>query len=249
MKSINLVSYSLSVWLSWILGGIAIVVGSFIIVIAFAAWEPVKGSLVSISEGIYSARSAVEFIGKDFGTSSSLVSDFSSSIRSTSEVIHETWVTINSIKETTEDVRYLTLAVAHSIENLPSPVLSLLGEDHFTEVLSSLENTYSTSGQTIVGMEHLSATLQPMEPLLEEVANGVDSLAGDLFSTEEAFNKAVEHLEKAAETIESATHSSILPLIAAGTGLIPLLVGLYLIIQGVALRRLYLDRPVREETE
>ncbi len=249
MKSKNLVSYSLSVWLSWILGGIAIIVGGLIIFVAFAAWEPVKGSLVSISEGIYSARSAVEFIGKDFGTSSSLITDVSSSIRSTSEVIHETWVTINSINETTEEVRYLTLSVAQSIENLPPAILSVIGENHFTEVLSSLESTYSTSGQTIVGMEHLSATLQPMEPLLEEVANRVDSLAGDLFNTEEAFNEAVDHLEKAAETIESATHSSILPLIAAGTGLIPLLVGLYLIIQGVALRRLYLDRPLREETD
>ncbi len=249
MKSRNLVSYNLSIWLSWILGGTAIIVGGLIIFIAFAAWEPVKGSLVSISEGIYSARSAVEFIGKDFGTSSSLIADVSSSIRSTSEVIHETWVTINSINETTEDIRYLTLTVAQSIENLPPAILSVIGEDHFTEILSSLENTYSTSGQTVVGMEHLSATLQPMEPLLEEVANRVDSLAGDLFNTEEAFNEAVDHLEKAAATIESATHSSFLPLIAAGTGLIPLLVGLYLIIQGAALRRLYLDRPLREDTD
>ncbi|MCK4506046.1 MAG: hypothetical protein KAW14_10550 [Candidatus Aegiribacteria sp.] len=249
MKNKNLVSYSLSIWLSWILGGIAIIAGGLIIFVAFAAWEPVKESLVSISEGIYSARSAVEFIGKDFGTSSSLVTDVSSSIRSTSEVIHETWITINSIKESTEDVRYLTLSVAQSIEKLPSPIQSLIGEDHFTEVLSNLENTYSESGQTIVGMEHLSVTLQPMEPLLEEVANGVDSLAGDLFNTEEAFSEAVDHLEKAAEKIESAAHSSVLPLIAAGTGLIPLLVGLYLIIQGAALRRLYLDRPLREETD
>ncbi len=248
MKRKNLVSCSLSIWLSWILGGIAIIVGGLIIFVAFAAWEPVKGSLVSISEGLHSARSAVEFIGNDFGTSSSLVKDISNSIRSTSEVIHETWVTINSINETTEDVRFLTLSVGQSIEKLPPAILSIIGEDHFSEVLSSLENTYSTSGQTIVGMEHLSATLQPMEPLLEEVANRVDSLAGDLFNTEEAFSEAVDHLEKAAETIESATHSSILPLIAAGTGLIPLLVGLYLIIQGAALRRLYLERPFREET-
>ena len=249
MKSKNVVSYTLSVWLSWILGGIAIIAGGMIICVAFAAWEPVKGSLVSISEGIYSARSAVELIGRDFGTSSSLVTDVSNSIRSTSKVIHETWLIINSIRETTEEVRYLTLSVSQSLEDFPPAILSLIGEDRFTEVLSNLENTYSVSGQTIVGMEHLSATLQPMEPLLEEVASGVDSLAGDLFSTEEAFNEAIDHLEKAAETVESATHSSILPLIAAGTGLIPLLVGLYVIIQGAALRRLYLDRPLREETD
>ncbi len=249
MKSRNHVSHSLSVWLSWILGGTASIAGGLIIFVAFAAWEPVKGSLVSISEGIYSAKSAVEFIGKDFGTSSFLITDVSNSIRSTSEVIHETWVIINSINETAEEVRYLSLSVAHSIENLPPAILSVIGEDNFLEVLSSLENTYSSSGQTIVGMEQLSATLQPMEPLLEEVANRVDSLAGDLFNTEEAFNEAVDHLEKAAEAIESATHSSILPLIAAGTGLIPLLVGLYLIIQGVALRKLYLERPLREDTD
>lgn len=249
MKSRNLVSYSLSVWLSWILGGIAIMVGGLIIFVAFAAWEPVKGSLVSISEGIYSARSAVEFIGKDFGSSSFLITDVSNSIRSTSEVIHETWVTINSINETAEEVRSLTISVAQSIENLPPAILSVIGENHFSEVLSSLENTYSASGQTIVGMEHLSATLQPMEPLLEEVANRVDSLAGDLFDTEEAFDEAVDHLNKAAEIIESATNSSILPLIAAGTGLIPLLVGMYLIIQGVALRKLYMERYLREDTD
>ena len=249
MKSRNHVSHSLSVWLSWILGGTASIAGGLIIFVAFAAWEPVKGSLVSISEGIYSAKSAVEFIGKDFGTSSFLITDVSNSIRSTSEVIHETWVIINSINETAEELRYLSLSVAQSIENLPPAILSVIGEDNFLEVLSSLENTYSSSGQTIVGMEQLSATLQPMEPLLEEVANRVDSLAGDLFNTEEAFNEAVDHLEKAAEAIESATHSSILPLIAAGTGLIPLLVGLYLIIQGVALRKLYLERPLREDTD
>lgn len=249
MKRNNPFSHSLSIWFSWILGSMAIAAGTIIIIVALTAWEPVKDSLVSISEGINSARSAVELIGKDFGTSSSLVSDVSNSIRCTKDIIHETWLTINSIKETTEDVRRLTFAVGQSIENLPNAISSLIGEYHFSEVLSNMERIHSTTGESIVEIDHLLSTLQPMELLLEEVADGVDSLAGDLFSTEKAFSEATDHLEQAAEAIESSAHSSILPGIVAGTGLIPVLIGLYLIIQAIAMRRLYLDRPVNEETD
>jgi hypothetical protein len=239
MKSKNLISYSLSIWLSWILGVIAIVAGAAIIFVAFAAWGPVRGGLVSISEGLHSANAAVELIGKDFGTSSSLVSEVSNSIRGTKEIVRETWITVNSIAQTTEEIRYLVLTIKESLENLPPPITSLIGRNYFSDAISSLTNTYYASGEMISQMDHLSATLEPMEPILEEVAGGVDSLAGDLFSTEEAFSEATEHLEMAASAIENAADSTFLPLIIAGTGLIPLLVGIYLIIQGVALRKLY----------
>ena len=210
-----------------------------IIIFSFTAWGPVRGSLVSISEGLHSANAAVELIGKDFGTSSSLVSEVSNSIRSMKEIVHETWITVDNISETTEDIRRLVLTVGESLENLPLTLTSMIGRNYFSEAISSLNNTYYSSGEMISQMEYLSVTLQPLEPILLEVANGVDSLAGDLFSTEEAFTEATQHLLKAAEAIENAAGSSILPLIAAGTGLIPLLVGVYLIIQGIALGRLY----------
>ncbi|MEN8209638.1 MAG: hypothetical protein ABFR50_10355, partial [Candidatus Fermentibacteria bacterium] len=228
-----------SILLSWILGVIAITAGTAIIIFAFTAWSPVRGSLVSISEGLHSANAAIELIGKDFGTSSSLVSEVSNSIRSMEEIVQETWITINNISETTEDLRRLVLTVGESLENLPPTITSMLGGNYFSEAISSLYNTYYSSGEMISQMEHLSVTLQPLEPILEEVADGVDSLAGDLFSTEEAFSEATQHLSMAAEAIEKAADSSVLPLVAAGTGFIPLLVGLYLIIQGIALGRLY----------
>ena len=249
MKKKNLISHSISILLSWILGVIAIVAGTAIIILAAATWEPVRGSLVSISEGLHSANSAVELIGKDFGTSSSLVSEVSNSIRSMKEIVHETWITVNNIGETTEDIRRLVLTVGESLENLPPAITSMIGRNYFSEAISSLNNTYYSSGEMISQMEHLSVTLQPLEPLLSEVADGVDSLAGDLFSTEEAFSEATQHLSKAAEAIENAADSSILPLIAAGIGLIPLLVGIYLIIQGIALGRLYSDRVETGEAD
>lgn len=239
MKRKNLFSHSLSIWLSWVLGVIAIVAGSTIIIVAFTAWGPVRGSLVSIADGLRSANSAVELIGKDFGTSSSLVSEISNSIRSTKDIVHETWITVNNIKETTEEIRGLVLTVGESLENLPVTITSMIGRNYFSEAVSSLNNTFYASGEMISQMEHLSATLEPLEPVLENVASGVDSLAGDLFTTEEAFNEATQHLSRAAGAIENAADSTILPLMIAGTGLIPLLVGFYLIIQGVALRRLY----------
>jgi hypothetical protein len=239
MKKKNLISHRISILLSWILGVIAIVAGASIIIFSLTAWGPVRGSLVSISEGLHSANAAVELIGKDFGTSSSLVSEVSNSIRSMKEIVHETWITVNNISETIDDIRRLVLTVGESLENLPPTITSMIGRNYFSEAISSLNNTYFSSGEMISQMEHLSVTLQPLEPILSEVAGGVDSLAGDLFSTEEAFNEATQHLSKAAEAIENAAESSILPLIAAGTGLIPLLVGIYLIIQGIALGRLY----------
>ncbi len=239
MKKKNLISHRISILLSWILGVIAIVAGSAIIIFSFTAWGPVRDSLVSISEGLHSANAAVELIGKDFGTSSSLVSEVSNSIRSMEEIVHETWITVDNIRETTEDIRRLVLTVGESLENLPPTITSMIGRNYFSEAISSLNNTYYSSGEMISQMEHLSVTLQPLEPILFEVADGVDSLAGDLFSTEEAFTEATQHLSKAAGAIENAADSSILPLIAAGTGLIPLLVGIYLIIQGIALGRLY----------
>ncbi|NOQ21195.1 MAG: hypothetical protein GQ565_00920 [Candidatus Aegiribacteria sp.] len=242
MKRKNLISHSISILLSWILGVIAIVAGGGIIIVALTAWGPVRGSLVSISEGLRNANAAVELIGKDFGTSSSLVSEVSNSIRSMKEIVHETWITVNSIRQTTEEIRKLVLTVGESLENLPPAITSMIGRNYFSEAISSLSNAYFSSGEMISQMEHLSVTLEPLEPILEEVADGVDSLAGDLFSTEEAFSEATQHLIRAAEAIENAADSSILPLIAAGTGLIPLLVGIYLIIQGIALGRLYSSR-------
>ncbi|MCK4806034.1 MAG: hypothetical protein KAT09_00235 [Candidatus Aegiribacteria sp.] len=249
MKKKNLISHSISILLSWILGVIAIVSGAAIIIIAFTAWGPVRGSLVSISEGLHSANAAVELIGKDFGTSSSLVSEVSNSIRSTKEIVHETWITVNSISQTTQEMRRLVLTVGESLENLPPTITSMIGRNYFSEAISSLNNTYYSSGEMISQMEHLSVTLQPLEPILEDVADGVDSLAGDLFSTEEAFNDATMHLSRAAGAIENAANSSILPLIVAGTGLIPLLVGFYLIIQGIALGRLYSARVETAEAD
>ena len=248
MKRKTLISHSLSIWLSWILGVIAVAAGIAIITVALTAWTPVRSGLISISEGIHSANSAVELIGKDFGTSSSLVAEVSNSIRETKCIVHETWITVNSISQTTEEIRGLVLTVGESLENLPTAITSIIGSNYFSEAISSLNNTYYSSGEMISQMEHLSATLEPMEPILDEVADGVDSLAGDLFSTEEAFGEATRHLEKAAGAIENAAGSSLLPLIVAGTGLIPLLVGFYMIIQGIALRRLYSTGPEIEET-
>ncbi|MBN2586344.1 MAG: hypothetical protein JXA64_07535 [Candidatus Fermentibacteraceae bacterium] len=250
-KRKNLVSHSLSIWLSWILGILAIIAGAAIMIIAFTAWGPVRGSLISMSEGLQSANSAVGLIGKDFGTSSSLFSQVSNSIRSTSEVVHETWITVNSIRETTAEIRGVVLTVSESLENLPPTITSLLGRSYFAETVTGLNRTFYTSGEMIAQMEHLSATLEPMEPTLEEVAAGVDSLAGDLFTTEEAFSQATEHLDRAADALEKASQSSFLPLIVAGTGLIPILVGFYLIIQGIALRKLYYTRadPALEDMD
>jgi len=239
MNGKNLLSHSLYIWLSWILGIIAIIAGSAIIIIAFTAWGPVRSSLLSISEGLHSANSAVELIGKDFGTSSSLVSEVSNSIRSTNSIVHETWITLNSIRETTGEIRGLVLTVGESLENLPITITSMIGSNYFSDAVASLNNTFYSSGEMITQMEHLSSVLQPLEPVLDEVADGVDSLAGDLFTTKEAFTEATDHLEKAAGAIDSAADSTVLPLIVAGTGVLPLLVGFYLIIQGIALRKLY----------
>ncbi len=239
MKSRNLLSHSISIWLSWILGILAIIAGAAIITIALTAWEPVRGGLAAMSQGLRSANSAVDLIGEDFGSSSSLFSQVSNSIRSTRDVVHETWVTVNSIRETTDDIRGVVLTVKESLENLPPAITSMIGRSYFSETVTGLNRTFYSSGEMISEMEHLSATLEPMEPVLEEVADGVDSLANDLFSTEEAFNDATQHLEKAATALDNASRSSLLPLIFAGTGLIPLLVGFYLIIQGIALRKIY----------
>ncbi len=251
MNSRIRISHSLSVWLSWILGILAIVAGIGIITVAFTAWGPVRGSLVSMSRGLHSANSAVELIGRDFGTSSSLFSRVSGSIRNTRDVVRETRVTVDGIRETTEDIRVVVLTVSQSLENLPATITSLLGRSYFSETVIGLDRTFSSSGEIITRMEHLSATLEPMELTLEEVAEGVDSLAGDLFSTEEAFNEATRHLDRAAAAMERASGSSFLPMIVAGTGIIPLLVGFYLIIHGIALRKLYSGRAdaAPEETE
>ena len=242
------ISGQLSVWFSWVLGGLSILVGIAIIVTGLTAWGPIRSGLARVSEGLYSAESAVQRFGSDFGSSSSLVIEVSGSIRATSEVIHETWLTLGEIIETTEEVRDLTTQVRMSIEQLPRTITSMLGSNHFSGVVISLSRTYSTSGEALMQMEHLSETLVPIENLLYEVADGVDSLAMDLFDTEEAFTEASSHLNTAAATIDAAAASSFLPLIVSVAGLMPLLVGLYLIIQGMALRRLYFDVPVRSET-
>lgn len=239
MKHRSLVSHRLSVWLSWILGILAVLVGAAIVTVALTAWSPVRGGLLSMSSGLRSARSAVGLIGKDFGSSSSLFFEVSSSIRTTGDVVRETRLTVNEIRETTMEMRSVILTVSESLLNLPPAINSLLGRNYFSPTVDALDRTYYSSGELISRMEYLSSTLHPVEPVLQEVADGVDSLAKDLFSTEEAFAEATAHLETAEGALRAAAESSILPLLAAGTGLIPILVGIYLIIQGVALGRLY----------
>ncbi len=241
-------SRNLSVWLSWILGGVSILVGMVMIFTAFTAWGPIKTGLARISEGLYSAESAIELFGSDFGSSSSLVVEVSNSIRGTADVVYETWLTLQEIMETTEEVRDMTTQVRMSIDQLPRSITSILGGNHFSDVVVSLNRTYNTSGEALLQMEHLASTLGPIEHLLMDVADGVDSLAVDLFSTEEAFSEASGHLNRAAAAIEATADSSFLPVVIAVTGLIPLLVGLYLIIQGLALRKLYFETPARSET-
>ncbi len=239
MNRKHILSHSLYIWLSWVLGIIAIIAGSAIIIAAFTAWGPVRSSLLSISEGLHSANSAVELIGKDFDTSSSLVNEVSNSIRSTNSVVHETWITLNIIRQTTGEIRELVLTVGESLQNLPLAITSMVGSNYFSDAVASLNNAFYSSGEMITQMEHLSSVLQPLEPVLDDVADGVDSLAGDLFTTKEAFTEATDHLNKAADAIDRAADSTILPLIVAGTGFLPLLVGFYLIIQGTALRKLH----------
>ena len=218
-----------------------------IIIAAFTALKPVTLGLKSISEGLRSANSAVELIGKDFGSSSSLFGEVSSSIRNTREVVRETRITVEEIRQTTQKIRALVLSVNDALENLPSTIMSMIGSNYFSETISNLSNTYYTSGEVISQMEHLSATLEPMETALGSVADGVDSLSHDLFTTEEAFREANIHLERTAAAIENAAGSSFLQLALAGVGFIPLLVGLYLIIQGVAMKRIYASRRAEEE--
>jgi len=163
--------------------------------------------------------------------------------------VHETWVTVNSITETIQEIRSVVLAVSESLDNLPPSIMSMIGRNYFSETLSSLNSTFYNSGEMIAQMDHLSATLEPMEEVLDEVAAGVDTLAGDLFDTEAAFGEATEHLDRAASAIRTAAGSSVLQIAIAATGLIPILVGIYLIIQAVALGRLYSSAGKASEGE
>ncbi len=241
------VSVRVSIYISWVLGCVSLLFGTMLVVTAVTAWGPVRSSMLTASEGIRSAESAISLIGADFGTSSSLVSQVSNSIRSTADVIHETWGTMRKVQETGEDIRSLVFAVRTSIEELPLTVSSMLGRDHFTEVLNELTSTYYTTGEVLVDVQVLTSTLPPVESLLVIVADGVDSLAADLFTTEEAFSEATLHLINAAEAVESTAGSPAIPLMVGGFGLIPILVGVHLLVQAVALRKLYLrDGPSGE---
>jgi len=243
-------SRRLSVWLSWILGGISALVGIVTTILALTAWGPIRESLSRVSEGLREAESAIDLMGSDFGSSSSLVTQIASSIRSTSSVIHETSTVLGEIMETTTELRDFTNEVRMGIENLPGTIRSLMGPDQMSGVTVSLARTHAASGEALLRMEHLAEALTPVEVLLIQVADGVDSLSGDLFSTEAAFGEASGNLEGAADAIDQAAGSSFLPVVAVLASMIPLLVGVYLVIQGMALRRLYLEAPpMRETTE
>lgn len=234
-------SRRMSIGISWILGGISILIGVGMAVTAISAWGPISESLSAVSRGLRDAESAIDLMGSDLGNSSSLVNQVSNSIRSTGAVVHETSTALATIIETTGEIRDFTNEVRLSIENLPPAVRSLIGQDHFAEVTVSLSRTHTSSGESLLQMEHLQETLGPVEFLLADVADGVDSLAEDLFSTEAAFSDAAKHLETAAAAVEDAAGSSLLPTLVALAGSIPLLVGVYLIQQGRTLRRLYRD--------
>jgi len=249
MSSASL-SRQMSVWLSWFLGGISILLGIGLVITALTAWGPISEGLSAVSGGLRDAEEAIDLMGSDVSSSSSLISKVSSSIRSTSAVVHETTTTLDNIMETTGELSDLTNEVRLSIEDLPVGIRSLMGQDHFAEVTVSLGRTHAASAEAILQMEHLSETLGPVEELLADVADGVDSLAQDLFSTETAFSDAAGHLESAADAMESAAGSSFLPVMIAFMGVIPLLVGVFLIIQGLALRKLYDEvRPMTETSE
>ncbi|MBD3278728.1 MAG: hypothetical protein GF388_10545, partial [Candidatus Aegiribacteria sp.] len=144
MDQKSILSHRLSVWLSWILGVLAIFTGIAIIIAAFTALEPVTSGMKSIAEGLRSANSAVELIGKDFGSSSSLFGEVSNSIRGTREVVRETRITVDGIRQSTQEIRALVLSVSSALDNLPPTIMSMIGRSYFSETIANLNNTYYT---------------------------------------------------------------------------------------------------------
>ncbi len=234
--------YKLSMALSVILGILAMVVGATVMAASLLGWEPARNGLLSIAEGLRSANAAVELLGGDFGSSSSLFAQVGTSVRNTARVVRETGETVDEICRMTENMRGMILVIKESLENLPPGITAMMGRNYFDETIYGLDNTFYSSGELVTRLEHLSGTLEPVEPVLNHVADQVDSLAADLFSTEEAFGEAVTHLEKAAAALEDAARSRVLPMLLLLAGAIPLLVGIHLLLQAAMLKRIYSER-------
>jgi hypothetical protein len=234
-------SEGLAALLSRFLGGVALLAGLGIIVGANMLWGPVSTGFSKFSDGLSAAHDAVDAISSGVGSSSTIVSRVRESIITTSQVVTDTGNLLSEVGYVTDELRDMSLLAIEDLEKLGTGLSALVGQNNFYEMSERLAMIYGISGDGMVQLEQLIATLETLEGNLIEVAAAVETLESDLFSTEAAFGEANTHLARAARAAEAAVSSKAVLYAADAVGLVVILTGFYLMILGGVIRRMSLS--------
>ncbi len=236
-----------AVILSRILGGIAVLVGIALIAAANILWSPISQGFSRFADGLSTAHDAVDAISSGVGSSSTIVSRVRLSIITTSQVVTDTRNVLSEVGYVTEELREMSLLAIEDLESLGTGLGSLIGHNNFYDIAERLSMIYELSGDGMIELEQLTGTLEQLEDYLVDVAGAVESLETDLFSTEAAFGEANVHLERAARAAGTVVSSRAILYAADATGLLIILVGVYLIILGRVIGKIPGGQPVSPE--
>lgn len=222
-----------------VLGLIALVAGAAVVLLAFAYRGSLSNASETVSDGLESARSAVDAISSGASSSSDLVTRVHVSLQSSGQVLCETGITLGRTRELVGRLGVLSSSAATELAALNQRASILaLGQDPLGGTLTNLERAGGTAALLADRMDTLRTGVTALQEDLMEVAAAVESLQVDMFSAEAAFGEAEGHLGSAAGAARRLTGSGGLFWGLVALGCLVFLIGVHLVLQSVFLAQL-----------
>ena len=218
-----------------VLGVLALAAGAAIVLAALAYRGSLDDAMDTVSGGLESARSAVEAVSTGASSSSGLVSRVWESLEASGGVLLETGDALESTRTSVDRLGSLTSTAASELVGINERAAVVLGRNSLGATIGQLQQSSQTSQRLSGRLDTLRASILLLREDVLEVAQAVESLQSDMFSTEAAFGKAEDHLAGAAEAARRMSGSGALFWILAGLGCIVFLAGAHLVLLSAAL--------------
>jgi len=218
-----------------VLGVLALVAGAAIVLAALSYRGSLDDAMDTVSGGLESARSAVEAVSSGASASTDLVSRVRESLEASGGVLQETGDALEGTRTSVDRLASLTSSAASELASIDERATVVLGRNSLGATIGQLQQSSQTSQMLSGRLDTLRVSILSLRQDVLEVAQAVEGLQTDMFSTEAAFGKAEEHLASASEATRRLSGSGALFWVLAGLGCIVFLAGAHLVLLSAAL--------------
>ena len=221
--------------MGFILGAGALLVGAALVVLAFSYRGGLEEAMSTVSNGLESARSAVASISMGASSSTSLVTQVRESLEASGEVLDETGSALESTGGSVSRLQTLSSTAAGELTTASERAAVVLGRNSLSGTISQLQQSSQTSRQLAARLDTLRQSVIYLRDEIFLVAQAVESLQNDMFSTEAAFGEAEGHLDRAASAAEKLSGSGALFWALVALGCVVFLTGVHLVLLSLSL--------------